>query len=744
MEAAGRGHIAALKALLDLNAEPAIVARDNASALRLAAEGGWVDVLRLLLPKVGDDEKAATGALIAAVRKGHVEAVRLLLDKSAADINGHRSRSVPLSVAAIHNRIAVVHTLLARNADVNKRDSRNQTALASAILNGNLDIARLLVESGAIEVGVKEANLIVEATRGNVIAISRLLDVGADINATDRQGRTALMWAAAKGHEEAVRLLVRRGADVAAKSRTARTALMEACRAGHVGVVKILLESLDAEDEEGEEERHKVIDARDTNGNTPLKEAWMGGHREILEMLAEYGAEEGEQEAKMLEAADKCRVGVIEQLIKHRVSVETTDRTERTPLMLATRSGCDEGVKVLLEAGARVNPKSKSGETPLILAARRGYKRVVDILLKANADCDLATRRGRTALMEAASSGHKDVVQALIQAGAEVNLKSNFGKTALILAVGKGHRKIIDALLKAKADCNLATLGGRTALMEAARSGCSEGARGLIEAKADVDFKSNSGETALFFAAKGGHQGIVDMLLEAGADCNIATRQDRTALMETAEAGREDIVGTLVAAEADVNQSDATGTTALMIAVRKGYRSIVEFLVGLDETRLDIADKNGRTALTLSHLGDEPTGVNAIDLPKAGAEFPDAIRQKASSMTLLLLSHGAREGWDGAELILAARAGASRRVQQLVRDDTVHVRDLEGRTGLLIACSKGDFESVEALLKAKANPGIQSHDGRTSRPPGEGARLRWPSYSCRLSRGWNSRKHVSF
>jgi len=316
--------------------------------------------------------------------------------------------------------------------------------------------------------------------------------------------------------------------------------------------------------------------------------------------------------------------------------------------------------------------------------------------------------------MEAASSGHKDVVQALIQAGAEVNLKSNFGKTALILAVGKGHRKIINALLKAKADCNLATLGGRTALMEAARSGCSEGARGLIEAKADVDFKSSSGETALFFAAKRGHQGIVDMLLEANADCNVATRQGRTALMEAAEAGREDIVGTLVAAKADVNQSDATGTAALMIAVRKGYRSIVEFLVGLDDTRLDIADENGRTALTLSHLGDKPTGVDAINLPKAGAEFPNAIRQKVSSMTLLLLSHGAREGWDGAELILATRARDTQRVQQLAQDDTVHVRDLEGRTGLLIACSKGDFKSVDALLKAKANPGIQSHDGRTS------------------------------
>lgn len=520
-----------------------------------------------------------------------------------------------------------------------------------------------------------------------------------------------MIWAAAKGREEVVRLLVRRGAAVGARSRSGRTALMEACRAGHVGVARILLQTLDAEDEEG---RHAVVDAVDNNGNTPLKEAWLGGYREIVDMLQKSGARKGLEEAEMLDASAKCKVGALERLIKRHVDVDTSDRSDRTSLMLGARSGCGEGVRVLLNAGAKVDLPSKSGETALILAAKKGHKRVVDVLLKANADCDRATRQGRTALMEAAHSGYVDVAKALIEKGAEVNLKSHFGRTALILAVSKGHWEIVDALLEAKADYNLATQGGRTALMEAARFGCSEGVRALIKAGADVDFESRSGETALILAAGEGHGEIVDMLLEEGADCDVATRAGRTALMEAAEVGHEDILRSLVEKGADVNRFAETGTTAIMIAVRKGYRSIVEFLVNCDGTNVDITDGSGRTALTLSHLGEELAGVDAAALPAAGAELPEAVRQKVGPITLILLSHGARKGWDGAELILAARARDTVRVQALAQADNVRVRDLEGRTALLIACSKGDVEGAKALVRAGADHSARSDDGRTS------------------------------
>ena len=67
-----------------------------------------------------------------------------------------------------------------------------------------------------------------------------LLEKGADVKATDRDGRTALIWAAQDGHEAVVRLLLEKGADVEAKDRDGRTALIWAAQGGHEAVVRLL------------------------------------------------------------------------------------------------------------------------------------------------------------------------------------------------------------------------------------------------------------------------------------------------------------------------------------------------------------------------------------------------------------------------------------------------------------------------------------------------------------------------
>jgi serine/threonine-protein phosphatase 6 regulatory ankyrin repeat subunit B len=712
MEAAGEGHLEAVETLLEYNAEAEVVSCDNTSVLQLAAEGGRVNVLKRLLPMVGENEKTTTSALVKAARKGHDEVVRLLLEESSANINGVHPRSVPLIAAATYNRLHVVRTFLAKGVDVNKQDSRKRTALSSAILNQNYEIASLLVENGAVEIGINDANLIVEAKNGNIGAVKRHLEMGANINTKDHGGKTALIWAADEGHNDIVSHLIKQDANIASKSNTGRTALLEACYKGHNNVVKILLGSLDPEDNEGV---HEVVDARDNKGNTPLKEAWMRGYDRIVRILKKYGAQEGEREAKLLEAAATCKASVLEQSIRKNVSIETTNHRGMTPLMLASQSGCVDGVKILLNAGARINQQSNSGETSLILAANNGHKRIIDVLLEENAILDRTTRQGRTALIKAASSGHTDIVQALIKAGADVNRKDNYGKTALIIAAENQHLKVIKVLLKAGADINFVVPDGETVLMLAACSGDRNLVRILLELGADVNKKSNNGETALYFASREGHKGIVDDLLYKNADCNIATQTGRTPLIEACQAGRKDIVESLIKAGANVNQIDESRVSALMVAVKKGYQDIVKLLLDVDEIDHDISDKNGRTALTLSHLmkKNQYTGIFAGDLPESGDSFPVDIKKKVSSITSLLLEHGARDGWNSAELILATRTGEVDGIRQFAGESTVNVRDLEGKTSLLIACSNSDFSSVQLLLKAGATPNIQSQNGRT-------------------------------
>ena len=86
-------------------------------------------------------------------------------------------------------------------------------------------------------------DLIKAASDGNADAVQALLAKGADIDAKDDLGRTALIVASEHGHLDAVQTLLAKGADVNAKANTGFTALMAACVMGHVDVLQATIPS---------------------------------------------------------------------------------------------------------------------------------------------------------------------------------------------------------------------------------------------------------------------------------------------------------------------------------------------------------------------------------------------------------------------------------------------------------------------------------------------------------------------
>lgn len=104
-----------------------------------------------------------------------------------------------------------VEAIIKKGADVNATDECGRTALARAAEKGHTEIVKLLLDHGA------HAN-----------------------TASGGIGCTALMLAAGKGHTEVVELLLNKGADVDAINNCGRTALMEASREGHTEVVELL------------------------------------------------------------------------------------------------------------------------------------------------------------------------------------------------------------------------------------------------------------------------------------------------------------------------------------------------------------------------------------------------------------------------------------------------------------------------------------------------------------------------
>lgn len=87
---------------------------------------------------------------------------------------------------------------------------------------------------------MSEMELIEAVKSGNRESVRELIESGAELNRQDKQGWTALNWAAAKGNTEMVELLLERGADPFEVGRDLRTPSMIALAAGQAEVVKLL------------------------------------------------------------------------------------------------------------------------------------------------------------------------------------------------------------------------------------------------------------------------------------------------------------------------------------------------------------------------------------------------------------------------------------------------------------------------------------------------------------------------
>src|SRR5687767_13975433 len=88
-----------------------------------------------------------------------------------------------------------------------------------------------------------EAPIADAAMQNDVAAVRALLRQGADVNAAQGDGMTALHWAAQRGNAELARLLLDSGASLTAGTRIGHyTPLHVAARAGHADVVRVLLD----------------------------------------------------------------------------------------------------------------------------------------------------------------------------------------------------------------------------------------------------------------------------------------------------------------------------------------------------------------------------------------------------------------------------------------------------------------------------------------------------------------------
>ena len=149
-----------------------------------------------------------------------------------------------ISSGIISRAVAFAGTLLLSIAILNflpGARARRQAHFARAAAEGNVRSMRLLQMAGARvnSQGSCCAPLLLAAREGRFDAVRYLLDQGADVNARDERGRSALTEATFYGNTPVIKELMLRGADVNAVSDEG-TALDIALNTKHDAIVELL------------------------------------------------------------------------------------------------------------------------------------------------------------------------------------------------------------------------------------------------------------------------------------------------------------------------------------------------------------------------------------------------------------------------------------------------------------------------------------------------------------------------
>ncbi|XP_028136944.1 26S proteasome non-ATPase regulatory subunit 10 [Diabrotica virgifera virgifera] len=195
--------------------------------------------------------------------------------------------------------------------------------------------------------------------------------------------------------------------------------------------------------------------------------------------------------------------------------IKAPDSSKRLLIHWAVLSGNVKLVTHLLELGSSVNPSDDTDMTPLILASSAGHTEVVKLLLKKCDDVNHKNAQGHSSLQYAASKGWTEICALLLEKGADVNIKDERGSTPLHRAASKGLLSVLGLLLSSSdIKVNVKDIYGNTPLHYACEEDRKEAAVMLVDHRADVEIKNREDKSCLDLCTP-----VLARLLKSNAKC---------------------------------------------------------------------------------------------------------------------------------------------------------------------------------------------------------------------------------
>jgi ankyrin repeat protein len=467
-------------------------------------------------------------------------------------------------------------------------------------------VAAIVLGASAVRAAA-ERDLVAAVKAGQVAVARQLVQQRRDINASEEDGTTALMWAVQNRDQQSEALLLNAGANANAVNRYGVTALSLAASTGNVAALDLLLKA--GADPRGAE-------ATLPDGQTLLMLAARTGSVEILTRLIERGGnvnavERRDGTSAVMWAVMGDHTGAVQTLAAAGADLDArslvTQYPHTPPAVIGDR--VEEGVSYV---GQTVLPKG--GWTALMYAAREGAVSSTRVLAESGADLDVTDPDGTSALLFAIINGHYDVAAVLIEQGADLDLPDRTGMTPLYAAV---DMHTLGSTF-GRPDPPITVIDGSVPAMKmlldyGANPDPRLRARILKRVYNAGDARLDEGATPFMRAARGGDVAVMRLLLAYGADPALTQKSGNTPIMLAAsittrgnypDRGSEEsaieAIQLCLDQHLDINTTNSTGDTAVHVAI--GSPSIVRFLAG-HGAKLDIENKRGLTPLAAASAG---------------------------------------------------------------------------------------------------------------------------------------------
>ena len=404
-----------IKQRMDVNATQP----DGATALHWAAHWDYLDTADLLIragAKVNAVNQYGVTPLSLACSNANAAMVEKLLDAGADPNIALPSGETILMTCSRTGNVAAVRALLVKGVNVNAKESeQGQTALMWAVAQKHPDVVKSLVEHGAdihlFSTGGFSA-LFFAARNGDVESARMLLATGADVNEVlktknDANGMTPLLLASASGHVPLATFLLEHGANPNATDAYGATALHYTELRGLTVLNGVAYANYQAYlFRPNMTELVRVLLDHGANPNAQLMKAPPAGG---------YGGKSVIGATPFLLAAATGDASIMKQLAAHGANPTLGTAGKLTPLIVAAGVGrgqdfTDEETKSAFEA--------------------------VKVAVELGNDVNAAEEGGLTAMHGASLNGANDIVQYLADKGAKLDVRDQYQQTPLSIATG--------------------------------------------------------------------------------------------------------------------------------------------------------------------------------------------------------------------------------------------------------------------------------------------------------------------